>query len=312
MNKFNNLSVNSLILIKTLYEEGSTLKAAKRLNMSQSNVSYELKKLRELFNDPLFIKGGDGLIANSRVTNIYQKIPDLLCELENLYNTTEHFSPGDYQGSVTIAIIEPLALGLIPILYKIITKQCPNITLTFNIWSTDSPMQLVRGEIDVAIHVNVIDDNYLIETQSIIPALRVIACRKHHPLASHKNYNFKDICQYPMLLSDVHHATPCPNFIEKICIEHGLTYQVAARCNYLPAMVELLLDSNSTFYSAKISLDKYADKLVLLEPPVELTRTLPNHSLLFPKSQANSPFNQWLRTQIEQVLINSTEASEKL
>lgn len=50
--------LNLLVALRILIEECSVSKAAERLNLSQSAMSRILGRLRNLLNDPLFIRQG--------------------------------------------------------------------------------------------------------------------------------------------------------------------------------------------------------------------------------------------------------------
>ncbi|WP_299568863.1 LysR family transcriptional regulator [uncultured Shewanella sp.] len=65
MNKtpFEALDLNLINVFFILYEELNTHKAAERLHISQPAVSRALQKLRDAFNDPIFVKTRHGLTA---------------------------------------------------------------------------------------------------------------------------------------------------------------------------------------------------------------------------------------------------------
>ena len=50
------LDMNLLVVFDALFETGSVTIASKKLELSQPTISYGLAKLREFFNDPLFIR----------------------------------------------------------------------------------------------------------------------------------------------------------------------------------------------------------------------------------------------------------------
>ncbi len=55
------VDLNLLPVLEVLLEEQSVTGAARRLHLSQSAVSKQLNRLRELFNDPLFERSAFGL-----------------------------------------------------------------------------------------------------------------------------------------------------------------------------------------------------------------------------------------------------------
>jgi DNA-binding transcriptional LysR family regulator len=55
-NNLRQLDLNLLIALDVLITEASVTRAAERLNMSQSAMSYSLKKLRIILNDDILIR----------------------------------------------------------------------------------------------------------------------------------------------------------------------------------------------------------------------------------------------------------------
>lgn len=56
------LDLNLLLCLQLLLQERSVTKAAKRMNVTPSAVSKSLAKLRDWFDDPLFVKTPLGLL----------------------------------------------------------------------------------------------------------------------------------------------------------------------------------------------------------------------------------------------------------
>ena len=52
------LDLNLLLVLDALFDERNVTAVARRLRVSQPTVSFSLKKLREFFNDELFVRQG--------------------------------------------------------------------------------------------------------------------------------------------------------------------------------------------------------------------------------------------------------------
>ena len=63
------LDLNLLVALEALIEEGSVSRAAERLYITQSAMSKTLGRLRELFDDPLFIRRGSGMVPTPRAAS---------------------------------------------------------------------------------------------------------------------------------------------------------------------------------------------------------------------------------------------------
>ncbi|WP_249139075.1 LysR family transcriptional regulator [Actibacterium sp. MT2.3-13A] len=60
---FATFDLNLLRVLDAVFREGSTVKAAEKLALSQSAVSGALSRLRHALGDPLFVRQGNRLVA---------------------------------------------------------------------------------------------------------------------------------------------------------------------------------------------------------------------------------------------------------
>lgn len=143
------LDLNSLYLFITLYQEGSTKKAALKLNRSQSYVSKALVQLREELADPLFVRTATGLEPTSYANNIAPKVKEALAMMHNALKP-EVFDPL----ALDKVIIHLAAPFIIPIGKKLITtiRQHTPAIIELREWSLHTEGLLIEGQVDLAVH----------------------------------------------------------------------------------------------------------------------------------------------------------------
>lgn len=117
-----------LQLLVTVVEEGSITRAAERLGVTQSAVSHLLDKLRELLDDPLFVKSGRGIVATDRAERLAGEARVLLEELRR-FARAEAFDPARLQTGFTIAANDLQRDLLLPPLFQRLHAQAPGLTL---------------------------------------------------------------------------------------------------------------------------------------------------------------------------------------
>ena len=66
MININTADLNLLRVFVVIFEEKSATGAAQRLNLTQSAVSLNLRRLREMYQDSLFTRTGRGLAPTTR------------------------------------------------------------------------------------------------------------------------------------------------------------------------------------------------------------------------------------------------------
>ncbi|MBN3724757.1 LysR family transcriptional regulator [Burkholderia sp. Ac-20379] len=72
------VDLNLFKVFEALYEEGGASRAGIRLDMTQSAVSAALRRLREVFDDPLFVRTGRGLAPTGRAQELKPVIGEAL------------------------------------------------------------------------------------------------------------------------------------------------------------------------------------------------------------------------------------------
>lgn len=110
----NPLSGHLLRVLLTLLEEASVTRAAQRLNLSQPATSLVLKQLREIFGDPLLVRGQGGMVRTERAEMLRRSANQTLADLDSLLVRPDDFDPSESRQTFTIALpdhIHPLMLN---------------------------------------------------------------------------------------------------------------------------------------------------------------------------------------------------------
>ena len=77
------LDLNLFLVFQAVLDEGSTVRAAARLSVSQSAVSNALGRLRHAVGDPLFVRNGRGLVPTPRAQQMQPLVAEALRKLES-------------------------------------------------------------------------------------------------------------------------------------------------------------------------------------------------------------------------------------
>ena len=91
--KLNNLDLNLLVVFNAIYTEGSLTKAGEIVGITQPAVSSALSKLRSYFDDPLFIRVGQGVKPTAKTENIIVHVQDALAILQRSLEQPDSFDP---------------------------------------------------------------------------------------------------------------------------------------------------------------------------------------------------------------------------
>lgn len=142
------LDFAALRTLQFVFELGSFSKAADKLDQTQSNVSYTIARLRESFDDPLFVREGAIMVPTERCRSIVLETSKMLETFQAVATQTE-FSPETADALVTIACNHYERMVLLPPLIRFLRSKAPGIRLQVLNSHALGEEQLKRGECDV-------------------------------------------------------------------------------------------------------------------------------------------------------------------
>lgn len=179
-------NLNLLVIFNAVFEAGNVTVAAKRLGMSQPNLSRALKLLRNEFGDPLFVRSSRGLTPTKRAEELSLSVQEAIQSLQKVYSTVS-FDPSKAEGRFTIATTDYIELLLAPRLADWISKSAPGVTLNFRPSQGALPKTAMeKGDCDLCVLVvrEIIPPNYF--KQDLFEDPYLCAVRKKHPILQKK------------------------------------------------------------------------------------------------------------------------------
>lgn len=182
------VDLNLLVYLDVLLREGSVTKAANKLSITQPAMSNGLKRLRDLFKDPLLVRTSDGMTPTKRASELKPIIRDVLSQLESSIQPEAEFEPSTSNRTFRIMTSDyaesTLMLGLI---HKL-AELAPNITLDLITPSDVNFHDVEQGKVDMAI--NRFDELPLSFHQKVI-WYDTFSCvmKTDHPKAKHFDLN---------------------------------------------------------------------------------------------------------------------------
>jgi DNA-binding transcriptional LysR family regulator len=143
--------LNLLPIAVTLYDELSVSRAARHLGMSQPAVSKALRKLREAFADPLFVRGPSGIVPTPRAHAIVRAVRPHLTQLREDLLKGERFDPAVSTRAITLAISDIAEMALFPQIMEHFRTLAPKCAVSaVSVTDNELAHGLETGEIDVA------------------------------------------------------------------------------------------------------------------------------------------------------------------
>lgn len=153
-NDFRKIDLNLLIAFAVLFREQSVSLAADKLHLGQPAVSGSLSRLREMFDDPLFIRSGHRMQPTARAAELHTELMPLLEQLQSALFQQAEFNPANAKATVTIGMSDWVEMWLMPSLIPALREQAPGLRL--NVVASDpftDAQRLEGGSLDMAISI---------------------------------------------------------------------------------------------------------------------------------------------------------------
>lgn len=151
-NDFRRVDLNLLIAFLVLMRERSVSRAAERLHLGQPAVSGALARLRELFDDPLFVRTRLGMQPTSRAVQLENRLKPALHSIHEAIFEGSHFDAAHSDRTFVIGMPDWVEIWLAPLLFAAVRQEAPSIRLS--IVNTDPfrvAQMLEHGEMDIAV-----------------------------------------------------------------------------------------------------------------------------------------------------------------
>jgi DNA-binding transcriptional LysR family regulator len=146
------MDINQLKILIALDDERNMTRAAKRLFITQSAASHSLSKLREHFNDELFVRTSHGMSPTRFVQTLLPALRQGIRTLERSLQTEKAFDPSIDSKTYYIGACDYFEFIAMPKLAKDFSAKAPNIRVAVDINSEHIKMERVEsGRLDLYI-----------------------------------------------------------------------------------------------------------------------------------------------------------------
>jgi DNA-binding transcriptional LysR family regulator len=184
ISKIKRLDGALLLIFRELMRQRRTTVVAERLGLTQSAVSHALARLRDLFDDQLFVRRPNGLEPTQRAHEIAPRIEELIRLTDATLDTGKAFDPLETQRTFRIGGGDFMsALIAAPLLHHF-ERDAPNASFVFRFALGQEALEaLQRDEIDVAVgRLTDRDNEFAVER--LYDEQYCVVARRNHPRIS--------------------------------------------------------------------------------------------------------------------------------
>ncbi|MBY6163528.1 LysR family transcriptional regulator [Mameliella alba] len=302
---FARIDLNLLVVFDTLMRERHVTRAASSIGLTQSATSSALGRLRQLFQDDLFVRSTQGMLPTPRAEELAPDIAEILTRLRALDAGEARFDPAALEMRVTIGMSDYVSLLLAPPLLALLERQAPGVRLRIEPVSARSLLsQIDSGHCDLAIDF----------------------CPEVPGWAQHKPLFFDDyVCMVSQggryadvdltlpVYAAAHHCQVTighskPSEIDERLADLGLHRDIAARVPSFLLAPFIVTQSDLVSTLPRMLAQRFADLLPVVLKPLPLQASQFGPDLIWHRRTDKDPAHLWLRRQIARVAADQTAA----
>lgn len=291
------VDLNLLVGLDALLELQSVTAAARRLSLSQSAMSHQLRRLRVMFEDTLLVAGKGGMLVTPRAEQLRRPVRRALAELGRAIRGQQGFDPRTAQRTFVIACQDAVeVLGLPPML-DLISREAPGIQVDSRPIDPSTLAGLQEGSVDVVVGDD-LEERFAtrfpgLRTQVISNDEGVCLLRRGHPASA------------PTLTLDtffaLRHVILCPPLSQVDSLELrartlGVELDVAARVSHLMSAPFVVASSDLAVVVPQRTANHFCSlvPLVIARVPKELRMSC-ELVMSWHERFEEDPSNRWLR-----------------
>ena len=241
--------LNLFVVFDVIYTERNLTKSGEVLGITQPAVSNALSRLRENFNDELFVRTSKGMMPTPVAENMVNDIRQALDLIRNSISESESFNPKTANATFRISIGDTSEYRLLPELIKNISNSAPGVDVqSYLTPRTETPKELAAGNIDFAIDPPIHSDPNL-KNKKIYQDDYVLVVNKKHPIAKKKKISLEDYLN----LSHIHISKRASGLghVDTTLNRLGLTRRIALRAQHFLVAPYIIDQSNLAMTTIK-------------------------------------------------------------
>jgi DNA-binding transcriptional LysR family regulator len=301
----NKVDLNLFIVFDAIYTEANLTRAGQIVGITQPAVSNALARLRETFNDPLFVRTAQGMVPTPMAQNIIGPVRNALQLLRVSVQESRTFNAAQANKTYRISMTDLTETVILPLLFQRLRRLAPTVQIeSFLAKRRETTKELAAGRLDFAVdaplntdpqvrHVKLMEDRY------------VCAMRRGHPLAKEKI----SLEEY-LSLSHIHISSRRSGlgYIDLSLGKMGIQRKVVLRSQHY-LMASTVLHGTDLAITVPERFARRQD-LHYVDLPVHDVPSLETH-LYWHESTDQDPANRWMREQIIEICQQVTAQEQK-
>ncbi|MGR5069241.1 MULTISPECIES: LysR family transcriptional regulator [Vibrio] len=303
---FINLDLNLLKTFLVLMQERNMRKASQRLFVSQPAISQALQKLRNHFDDELFVKVKTGLEPTSFAESLANTITPHIDGLAAAVNRSHQFEPAEVDNKIRIALA-PITMTCLPgFLFEQMRTLAPNAQLELVGWSNSTVDEILKGETLMGVNYELLLTNKEIYAPKILDLKGRIFVREGHPITK-SHVEPKDLTGYPIASLISPGWNDKFSYASHLLTQMDIEHTVGFRSEFVMAIIDVIKHTDMYLpHSNLFPIDQFPGLRALDVIIDDQLQTKSVHCHMHVRNR-NNPLVKWLAELIQQGLQLQTD-----
>jgi len=288
------IDLNLFLVLKTVFEEGSITAAGVKLHLTQPAVSHSLSRLRNKFNDQLFIRHGRKMIPSAFCQKIMPQVIEAVSALESTLIDDKAFDVTQHKKEIKLGFRDILESIFFPTLVTDLLTNTPNITINSRqVTQVEMEKALEQQELDIVIDV-LMPTSPKINSTLVCNEHFSLICRKDHPIL--KDLTLENYAKASHALVALKDSKL--DLIDMALAKHGVSRKIALKCEHYFAATSVISRCDMLLTMPNTYANLLEDKM-----PITVTKlpfdipALPVH-MYWHKQVDHDPINHWMREKL--------------
>lgn len=290
------VDLNLFIVFDAIYTEANLTRAGQIIGITQPAVSNALARLRETFNDPLFVRTAQGMVPTPMAQNIISPVRSALALLRVSVQESRTFNPLQANKTFRISMTDLTEAVILPPLFQRLRRHAPALVIeSFLAHRRETTSDLAAGRLDFAVdaplntdaqvrHIKLMEDRY------------VCAMRQGHPLAGKASISLDEY----LALTHIHISTRRNGLgqVDLALGKIGLQRKITLRSQHYLMASNVLQQTDMVMTVPERFARRHG--LYFVPLPISELPSVETH-LYWHESTEQDPANRWMREQLIEV-----------
>ncbi|AVI84556.1 MULTISPECIES: LysR family transcriptional regulator [Pseudomonas] len=301
-NELRKADINLMVVFETLMQERNVTRAAEKLFLGQPTISAALNRLRNLLNDPLFIRVGHRMEPTARAHEILKHLTPALDAMSTALSLTTDFEPSVSKMTFRIGLSDDVEFGLLPAMLKAIREEAPGVVIVVkHVDYLNISEVLMSGDITVGVCLTrELPANAKRKTLRNVQPRLVRADKPSSPMS------MDEYCSRPHVV--VSHVASVSSFADEWLTALGRKRQVVLSVPQFATLPALMAGTDLISGLSDYAASAMSALGLLYDEPLPFPTPGLDLSMTWLSVMDSDPAERWLRSRIEAFMSERREA----